>query len=93
MANCAKINSEEGEPQQFKNDYTRIRNTVAAITLSDSRLKLTGKTNGRVTMGIFKSGADGWAEWAYFPNTNQLRNQYVANEQLGYPMCLSACSV
>lgn len=28
----------------------------------------------------------------YFPNTNQLRNQYVANEKLGYPMCLSTCA-
>ena len=36
-------------------------------------------------------GKGDWNTWTYFPNTNQIRNQYVANPALGYPMCLSAC--
>lgn len=32
-----------------------------------------------------------WGSWVYFPNTKQLRNQYTADINLGYPLCLSAC--
>ena len=33
-----------------------------------------------------------WDRWSFFPNTGQLRNQYIANTKLGYPMCLTTCS-
>eukprot|EP01051_Picozoa_sp_SAG22_P010730 SAG22_NODE_982_length_6164_cov_32.072218_3_plen_90_part_00 len=49
--------------------------TAAAAAAAKGRDELGGK----------------WKEWVYFPNTNQLRNQYVANLALGYPMCLSTC--
>ena len=38
-----------------------------------------------------RTGGKAWNSWVYFPNTSQLRNQYVANTNLGYPMCLSTC--
>lgn len=76
--------------QKFKNDYTRIRNTVRPMTLVETNLLLAGNTAGKLS--IQKSGSSGWwTTWSYFPNTNQLRNQYVANTKLGYPMCLTTC--
>ena len=38
------------------------------------------------------AGSSAWTTWVFFPNTGQLRNQYVANTTLGYPMCLTTCS-
>jgi hypothetical protein len=51
-------------------------------------LRLVGNKDGTVAVG--KKGD--WNTWSYFPNTNQLRNQYTANTNLGYPMCLTTCS-
>jgi hypothetical protein len=45
------------------------------------------------TDALVHSNTGDWAAWSYFPNTKQLRNQYVANPSLGYPMCLSTCSI
>jgi len=73
--------------QLFVNDYTRIRNQVVPITVAGTNKVLTGLKTGEVSVG---SRGD-WNTWAYFPNSKQLRNQYVANEKLGYPMCLSTC--
>lgn len=95
LAKCKSITSEEGMPQQFKNDYTRIRNAVEPISIGGtwSGMKLAGNTAGKVSVQENpKKDGGSWATWAYFPNTNQLRNQYVADEALGYPMCLSTCS-
>ena len=39
--------------------------------------------------GFPKSKSPGWDTWSYFPNTQQLRNQYNSAPQLGYPSCLS----
>jgi len=75
--------------QQFKNDYTRIRDTTVSIYLSSNpNMKLTGTLNGPV--GLNQNSAK-WNSWAYFPSSNQLRNQYVASTDLGYPQCLSTC--
>ena len=76
--------------QQFKNDYTRIRNTVTSVYLDDGTGKtlLTGTSLGPV--GINQKSSK-WNSWTYFPNTKQLRNQYTANTGLGYPQCLSTC--
>eukprot|EP01052_Picozoa_sp_SAG31_P018712 SAG31_NODE_1337_length_8738_cov_2.840954_3_plen_307_part_00 len=111
---CTDINAEEGSLQQFFNDYTRIRNAMAPMTIGGFGGKgvLVGSKadGGTVSVGTMwgpdaindtvesaeatdsKENLFGrWKEWVYFPNTNQLRNQYVANEALGYPMCLSTC--
>eukprot|EP00041_Stephanoeca_diplocostata_P017039 m.339013 g.339013 ORF g.339013 m.339013 type:complete len:833 (+) comp20573_c0_seq1:46-2544(+) len=85
--------------QQFRNDYTRIRNGAVPVTLGayeaiSNQLALCGSTAGAATLQDHKTGVAAspstWNTWAYFPNTNQLRNAYEANLQLGYPMCLSA---
>ena len=39
-----------------------------------------------------ESLAPTWEKWVFFPNTGQLRNQYVAKTELGYPLCLTTCS-
>jgi hypothetical protein len=80
--------------QQFKNDYTNIRNDMQPLILKagSGKLRLAGSISGDVFLGEASEGdATAWQTWAYFPNTKQLRNQYVANTQLGYPMCLSTC--
>merc|ERR1712217_138371 len=77
------------QAQLFVNDYTRIRNTVTSLTVASSNQPLAGVLTGQVSVG--KSGD--WKSWSYFPNTAQLRNQYVADMKLGYPMCLAACGV
>ena len=93
LATCHPIGSQEGDLQQFKNDYTRIRNALAPMTVGETQMKLAGSTDGKVSVSGWAVGQRGkWAEWVYFPNTDQLRNQYVANPQLGYPLCLSTCS-
>jgi hypothetical protein len=83
--------------QQFRNDYTRIRNTESEVTLGaygvlDDALTLIGRTDGSVTLGsgdADDADDDSWEAWSYFPNTKQLRNQYTAIVELGYPMCLA----
>ena len=90
LQKCEQIGSQEGEPQQFKNDYTRIRNAMEPMTGLNG-LKLAGSVSGSVELREIPSLEGWWGTWVYFPNTNQLRNQYVANEKLGYPMCLSTC--
>ncbi len=86
LAPCNSTNPQ----QQFYNDYTRVRNTPCAFTLqANSTLKLSGVLSGEVFVSVV--APTGWNTWAYFPNTYQLRNQYVANTKLGYPMCLSTC--
>lgn len=84
--------SEEGDSakvgQLFVNDYTLIRNRVQLVTSKAVQQQLSGKKTGEVFVG--NSGGD-WKQWSYFPNTKQLRNQYVADTNLGYPLCLSTC--
>ena len=59
-------------------------------------LPLAGSTDGSVHLGASSGASLGnaagstWTTWAYFPNTMQLRNEYVSNSQLGYPMCITA---
>ena len=81
--------------QRFFHDYTRIRHRVLQMNLtSDSSfLQLAGKVDGTASIqyGSKNSTRGYWTSWVYFPNTNQLRNQYTANDTLGYPMCLSTC--
>jgi len=80
---------ESGKADQlFMNDYTLIRNRMQLVTSQVVQQKLTGKKSGEVF--VSNSGFD-WDRWSYFPNTKQLRNQYVADTTLGYPMCLSTC--
>ena len=38
LAECHPIGAEEGDLQQFTNDYTRIRNAMAPMTLSDRQV-------------------------------------------------------
>ena len=68
-------------------------------TSSSKVLSLAGAANGTVTVASQaaleaegKGSKGSWATWSVFPNTNQVRNQYTANEGLGYPMCLSVCA-
>jgi len=74
--------------QLFVNDYTTIRNGVVQVTAKALKQPLVGNKAGQVLAG---STGD-WKKWSYFPNTQQLRNQYVADPDLGYPLCLSACA-
>jgi len=88
--------------QQFKHDYTLIRNAVQEMRLKDTGGLLlagaiTGPAIGEVFLSRLKpSSATGfdafWNQWSFFPNTQQLRNQYVADARLGYPLCLSTCT-
>mmetsp|Transcript_16415 Transcript_16415/g.38937 ORF Transcript_16415/g.38937 Transcript_16415/m.38937 type:complete len:903 (-) Transcript_16415:167-2875(-) len=73
--------------QIFSHDYTLIRNELVELTASALHQPLAGKKSGATFVG---RGGD-WTKWSYFPNSKQLRNQYVAVVELGYPMCLSAC--
>ncbi|CAK9054683.1 unnamed protein product [Durusdinium trenchii] len=73
--------------QLFVNDYTLIRNRLQIITAAVVQQPLAGNKTGEAFVG---QNAD-WKSWSYFPNTKQLRNQYVADVNLGYPMCLSTC--
>lgn len=108
---CAAVDKEiaAGEPvvlatcnasdprQQFRNDYTRVRNTVVPLTVGSLHLTAYAKD---ATVSVEKEGAP-WPfgppagtfrKWSYFPNTKQLRNSYVATEKDGYPLCLSTCT-
>jgi hypothetical protein len=114
--------------QQFRNDYTRIRNSEVPVELTTlpgggAARWLTGAyTGGHVTTPQVKASDSGssssssssssgggsssgssntttttptttFMKWTYFPNTFQLRNQYVASDVTrGYPLCLSACT-
>jgi hypothetical protein len=58
-------------------------------------LPLGGSTDGTVGLAPVGSHLEGtagttWNSWAYFPNTKQLRNEYVSDSKLGYPMCVTA---
>ena len=81
--------------QQFRNDYTLIRNTPVQVTLGDynykSKLSLQG--TGMNAPVILDSKKQVWNTWSYFPNTKQLRNQYNSDTTLGYPQCLSVQKV
>lgn len=74
--------------QLFVNDYTRIRNKDTSVTVSSVNKPLVGNKDGSVQVG----DTGDWKTWSYFPNTQQLRNQYTTKTNLGYPMCLSTCS-
>jgi galactosylceramidase len=84
--------------QQFRNDYTNIRNNNVWVSLgaydakSKETLVLSGTgpdSNVTLKKGFPKSQSPGWDTWSYFPNSQQLRNQYNSDPQLGYPSCLS----
>jgi len=83
--------------QQFRNDYTSIRNRAAQVTLGSYDYEKKGKLalcgteiNGQVTLNTMKNQKkDKWSKWSYFPNSKQLRNQYNSDTTLGYPQCLS----
>ena len=89
--------------QQFRNDYTTIRNNMRAVTLGAygyaARLTLAGSTDGSVSLcgnalkcWLDPTSGKGWTSWVFFPNTGTLRNQYNTNTGLGYPQCLSVVS-
>ncbi|EGD72245.1 galactocerebrosidase [Salpingoeca rosetta] len=74
--------------QQFKNDYTRVRNTEMPVFL-DGQNPVSAALTGTLAGGVSVGGNGDWATWSYFPNTHQLRNQYTAKTNLGFPMCLT----
>ena len=49
------------------------------VSLCDDACSLNKKSSASVS----------WENWVYYPNTNQLRNQYVSIPKLGYPKCLN----
>merc|ERR1719265_2618987 len=65
--------------QLFVNDYTRIRNKETSVTVSSVNKPLIGNKEGSVMVG--HTGGD-WKTWSYFPNTQQLRNQYTTQINL-----------
>jgi hypothetical protein len=69
--------------------YPKLTELVALVLA----LNLVGLGVEWYTDPLVHSNTGDWATWSYFPNTKQLRNQYVANPSLGYPMCLSTCSI
>ena len=84
--------------QEFRNDYTNIRNNLEPISLGawkvlPETLLLTGSLTDGGSVSIENSNhvktQDMWNKWVYFPNTNQLRNQYSTIPALGYPKCLT----
>mmetsp|Transcript_100821 Transcript_100821/g.291519 ORF Transcript_100821/g.291519 Transcript_100821/m.291519 type:complete len:867 (-) Transcript_100821:147-2747(-) len=84
------------EPRQrFKHDYTVIRNAVVPLTLQAGagNLRLAGGLDGKVFLSASKGGGHNWSSWAYYPNTQQLRNHMGVDASLGYPMCLSTCEL
>lgn len=83
LARCASGDA----GQIFRHDYTHIRNT--RVHMEVSGMRLLGWKSGRISANW--RGGD-WQKWSYFPNTKQLRNQYTADLQLGYPLCLSVCA-
>lgn len=94
----APLNLQRCDPkdarQQFRNHYPTVRHRPESflLTADDDRvLNLVGGLDGTVAVDLEDSRRKQWNKWSYFPNTRQLRNQYVADVQLGYPMCLSAC--
>jgi len=85
--------------QQFKNDYTNIRNQIEPMVLQagGKDMVLTGHADGTVVVELSKWSKPApstwkWMAWTYFPNSKQLRNQYTANTALGYPSCLTTCA-
>jgi len=97
---CAAANGENSvtlqtcnskrQEQLFVNDYTNIRNNAVPLMVASLKKPLAGMLTGEITLS--DSPPAHWSKWSYFPNTKQLRNQYVAKPELGYPMCLSTCS-
>ena len=78
--------------QQFRNDYTRIRNAAVPLFFGGNRtLLLGGSKDGQVKL-VEKSAAGFWTKWAYFPNSRSIRNQYLTSTTLGFPKCLSTSS-
>ena len=80
--------------QQFRNDYTNIRNHLDAITLGayqavKTTLTLAGNLDGTVTLkGKGGGSKTTWMRWSFFPNTGQLRNQY---ERAMRVVCVCLC--
>lgn len=84
LRDCDAANSD----QLFKHDYTRIRNRAEHMNVPGKGV--FGGANGLAVVGMTRRL--NWKSWSYFPNTEQLRNQYVADDDsLGYPQCLSTC--
>ena len=78
--------------QQFRNDYTRVRNEIVPLWLGETRdLLLAGNLDGKAQV-VAKHTKGYWIKWAYYPNSRSLRNQYGPVEALGYPKCLSTGS-
>lgn len=82
--------------QEFRNDYTNIRNRLEPITLGaweklSASMQLSGALKGRAVtiQSNGKAPAGTWKEWVYFPNTHQVRNQYTTISELGYPLCIT----
>ena len=84
--------------QQFRNDYTNIRNKIVGVSLGayDPKSKETLVLSGSgpdSSVALKKSWppakSPAWDKWSYFPNSQQLRNQYNSDPTLGYPSCLS----
>lgn len=74
--------------QEFRNDYTTIRNQEAA--LHNKAGDLQGVPNGNAFVGnpVLPNEAT-FKRWAYFPNTLQLRSQLHYNSAVGSPQCLT----
>ena len=87
--------------QEFRNDYTNIRNAAVKVTLGaydkadQGKFALVG-TGTHAPVKLSSGGGGGatvaWNTWSYFPNSKQLRNQYNSNIKLGYPQCLSVAA-
>jgi hypothetical protein len=75
-------------------DYTSIRNREMPLKVGgNASFALGGSVDGRVSAVAATLGSPSWLKWVYFPNSKTLRNQYTAIAGLGFPMCLSACTV
>eukprot|EP01060_Flectonema_neradi_P008219 TRINITY_DN15885_c0_g1_i1.p1 TRINITY_DN15885_c0_g1~~TRINITY_DN15885_c0_g1_i1.p1 ORF type:complete len:809 (+),score=115.84 TRINITY_DN15885_c0_g1_i1:109-2535(+) len=78
--------------QYFYNDYSNIRNGGRNLNVNGTSWCVVAEPGGSVYVSNkIPSPPNSWSLWSYFPNTNQLRNQYSHSPGGGEPLCLSRC--
>jgi hypothetical protein len=92
-------------PQQFRHDYTQLRNGVNLKSMTNAKGDLCATRDGRVSLTTSKAAGvgmsdskvfclgsdDAFAVWTLYPNTQQLRNSFGYNTWLGgRAQCLHA---
>ena len=92
LEKCIEAGHNAVATQYFYNEYSNIRNEPRNLNINASDYVIVAEPHGDVYISTKLPSVSGsWSKWAYFPNSNQLRNQYTHSAGSGIPLCLSRC--